>query len=371
MAVAEATGDADKMIEEVLMEQLLDAVSPELRAWLKEQKPKTAEELVKLANLHVQSGKGPLVDGKHVSTGVNEESGKKKTPDDKMDDSLSTRKQDQKLKTPKPPSPPACRTTKSEIKCYKCGKPGHMSFNCGKGRVRPSQGYLLCVTPLTSEQSEFPPCNVRGKINGKIAEMVIDSGCTGTLVHKRYVSNTAFTGDKITVLTAAGECFIVPLANIQFDSKEGTHVELVGVLDRLPVDCLLGRSSFGQTLSRPVGEKCLADHAGGDQAFVMTRRQKVLEEAQLKADELIDRENSLAVKSLSKKETKPEGPEEGDLQMLFEGTLKEEAGKKNLESDALATEPGRDKLPVNILDRDRNQLIAFLMRYCMTRVPIS
>ena len=51
----------------------------------------------------------------------------------------------------------------------------------------------------------------------------------------------------------------------------------------------------------------------------MTRRQRAVEEAQLGADELIDRERSKAVKSLSKKETKPEGPDEGDLQTLFEG----------------------------------------------------
>lgn len=118
--------------------------------------------------------------------------------------------------------------------------------------------------------------------------MVIDSGCTRTLVHKRYVSNTALTGDKITVLTAAGERLTVPLANVEFDSIEGKHVELVGVLDRLPVDCLLGRSSFGRTLSRQSvldqwERNALADDTG-DEAFVMTRRQKALEEAQLKAE---------------------------------------------------------------------------------------
>ena len=363
MAVAEATGDADKIIEQVLMERLFDGVSPELRAWLKDQKPKTAEELGNLANLHVQYRKGPLVEGKYVSTGKNAKSGKKQ-PDGKADDSLSEQKQEQNfVRFPKPPSLPARRTTKPEIKCYKCGKPGHMSFNCGRGRGKPSQGYLLCMTPLKPDESDFPPCNVRGKINGKSAEMIIDSGCTRTLVHKRYVSNTAFTGDKITVLTAAGERLTVPLANVEFDSKEGKHVELVGVLDRLPVDCLLGRSSFGRTLSRQSvldqwERNALAGDTGGDEAFVMTRRQKALEEAQLKTDELIDRENSLAVKSLSKKEKKPEGPEEGDLQILFEGIIQEETGKKKPESDTLVTEPGKDKFPVNILDRDRNQLIA-------------
>ena len=57
-----------------------------------------------------------------------------------------------------------------------------MSFNCGKGRGKPSQGYLLCMTPLTTEQSGFPPCNVEGKTNGKFAEMVVDSGFSVLLV---------------------------------------------------------------------------------------------------------------------------------------------------------------------------------------------
>ena len=150
-----------------------------------------------------------------------------------------------------------------------------MSFNCGKGRGKPSQGYLLCVTPLTTEQSEFPPCNVQGKINGKFAEIVVDSGCTRTLVHSKYVNSSALTGDKITVLTAEGERLTVPLANVEFDSKEGKHVELVGVLDKLPVDCLLGRSSFGKTLSRQNileqwEENVSAADAGGQEAFVVT-----------------------------------------------------------------------------------------------------
>ena len=53
IVVAEATGDAEKIIEQIMIERLLDAVSPELRAWLKEQKPKSTEELRNLANLHV------------------------------------------------------------------------------------------------------------------------------------------------------------------------------------------------------------------------------------------------------------------------------------------------------------------------------
>ena len=65
-----------------------------------------------------------------------------------------------------------------------------------------------------------------------------------------------------------------------------------------------------------------------------------------------------AVKHLSKKETKREGPEEGDLQTLFEGKISEEKGKENSENSTVVTEPDKDNFPVNILDRNRNQLIA-------------
>ena len=54
----------------------------------------------------------------------------------------------------------------------------------------------------------------------------------------------------MSVLTATGEHLIVPLAKVEIESGQGKHVELVGVLDKLPVDCLLGRSSFGQTLTK-------------------------------------------------------------------------------------------------------------------------
>lgn len=105
------------------------------------------------------------------------------------------------------------------------------------------------MTPLESDQCEFLSSNIRGTVEGQPAEMIVNSGCTRSLVHKRFTANSAFTGDKITVLTAARERMIVPLAWVEFVTGQERHIKLVGVMEKLPFDCLLGCSSFGQTLS--------------------------------------------------------------------------------------------------------------------------
>ena len=142
MAVAEATGDVEKILEQFMIERLLDAVSPELRAWLKEQKPKTAEELGNLANLHVQSRKGPLVEGRYASFGKSRGGSIQKESQNKREPPIKEQVSGEQIK---PGITPSRRNVKSPVTCYKCGKSGHMSFNCGKGNNKPAQGYLLCM----------------------------------------------------------------------------------------------------------------------------------------------------------------------------------------------------------------------------------
>ena len=318
MEVAGVADDAEKILEQIGMERLLDAVSPELRAWLKEQKPATAEELGNLANLHVQTRKGPLVAGKYASFSRGQGFKQTKEMNVNKDVSPPERKPDSRKQNTISPN---IKNARPDVTCFKCGRKGHMSFNCGKTRNPTSRGHLLCMTPINSERTEFPPCNVKGRIAGKPAGMIVDSGCTRTLVHRRFVNNDFLTGEKMTVLTAAGERLVIPLAWVEFESDHGRHRELVGASDKLPVDCLLGRSSFGKTLSKQnvldqwhnntstLSSEC-------NEAFVLTRQQKVLEEGQKQADEEVDRENALAVRNLSKKETKKEVLKEGVLPTL-------------------------------------------------------
>ena len=69
----------------------------------------------------------------------------------------------------------------------------------------------------------------------------------------------------------------------------------------------------------------------------------------------MDRENALAVRNLSKKETKKEGLKEGVLPTLFE---EQERGEIDEESPkGVVEESGMENFLLNILDRNRGQVI--------------
>ena len=215
---------------------------------------------------------------------------------------------------------------------------------------------------LRITQLEFPSCNVQEKIEGKSAEMIVDSGCTRTLVNEKVVKNGSLTGEEMSVLTATGERLIVPLAKVEIESGQGKHVELVGVLNKLPVDCLLGRSSFGQTLSKENVLKQWERNVSGydsktNEAFVLTRGQKALVDAQRRADALIDHENSLAVETLSKKEPRQDELKQGDLSTLFGDGKPEETSDESLACNTEVAST-RNEPPINILDRNKSQLAA-------------
>ena len=109
MSVAKATGDPEKILDQLVIEHLLNSVRAELCVWLKERKPATAEELAMLANEYVQIRGGPVIGGNLGQRG-------------KFD--------------------------KSKVKCFSCQEKGHYSYEC-KNR-NPAQEGQACV--LTRRQ---------------------------------------------------------------------------------------------------------------------------------------------------------------------------------------------------------------------------
>ena len=83
----------------------------------------------------------------------------------------------------------------------------------------------------------------------------------------------------------------------------------------------------------------------------------LLQDAQCRADVSIDRENSLAVETLSKKETRQHGLKQGDLPTLFADRKPEETSDESLvcNTEIASTE---NEPPINILDRNKTHLAA-------------
>ena len=87
-------------------------------------------------------------------------------------------------------------------------------------------------------------------------------------------------------------------------------------MKNLPVDCLLGRSSYGkslvkenlldhweQAINSEIEPRLVHNDNDTDKtAYVVTRRQAALVEAQSRLDKLTDKHNELAIKTLSPKE---------------------------------------------------------------------
>ena len=186
MLVAKATDNAECILEQITIERLLDAVGPELRAWLKEKKPETAEELAKIANEHVQARKGPLIDGKYTE---------KNKP--KRANVVSEQPRGNDNNTVQKPSTPLKeekKTTNFRGKCYKCQQTGHISLHCPNNKPatqqKPQSGHssgYLCLSPL-KEESDFSEYIIPGEIEGCPVKMLLDTGFSRTLVHRKFSS---------------------------------------------------------------------------------------------------------------------------------------------------------------------------------------
>ena len=80
-------------------------------------------------------------------------------------------------------------------------------------------------------------------------------------------------------------------------------------------------------------------------------------DAQRRADALIDRENSLAVETLSKKEPRQDELKQGDLSTLFGDGKPEETSDESLVSN-MEVASTRNEPPVNIVNSNKSQLAA-------------
>ena len=116
----------------------------------------------------------------------------------------------------------------SGVHCYNCGKRGHISRNC------PSN-VLCCVGWKESLRRA-------GLVNShKVSDIMLDTGCSRTMVHGDLVSREQLIEGKATAVRCAhGDTVLYPMAEVEMEVDGCTIHTVAAVCNTLPMDVLLG-----------------------------------------------------------------------------------------------------------------------------------
>ena len=218
----------EKVMDAVVMEQLIDTLSPEVKVWVRERKPGTSEEASQLADDYVQA--------------------RKQSGGDKGKESL------------KQPVSPGLR------RCHNCGKPGHLARDCRapgskqpgmtlrNEQRKPSRDDIVCyncgqkghISPKCPNNAFF--CGTRNKRQGTkchgvvegryVSDILLDTGCSRTLIRKELVpAKKVQEGYVVTIRCAHGDTVLYPLANVKLEVG-GREVEVEAAISDTLYPCL-------------------------------------------------------------------------------------------------------------------------------------
>ena len=94
------------------------------------------------------------------------------------------------------------------------------------------------------EPTQVTPPNTytcTGWVNGRPADIKLDTQCSRTLINKVLVDYSQLNGREITLCVANGEIMQLPLADVKVEIEGETYHLEVGVSNKLPAKVLLGR----------------------------------------------------------------------------------------------------------------------------------
>ena len=244
-------GTREEVIEALTTEQLLNEMPGELKMWVRERKPRTSALAGELADDYVQAHRGAKVEVSqrhdvrrtgwvpptkcytcgqvgHVSPDC---------PRDRRPEERNVKRQEipGQARTPQQ-APRGGRPWNPPQRCYECGKIGHVATHCpsrawyGEGRM----------DEKTSQPNSEVVCR-NGTVEGRYVEdIILDTGCTRTLVHQDLIPRDMETHGEVIIRCAHGDEVSYPVAEVEITVGDRIMQVEAGVSHTLPVSVLLG-----------------------------------------------------------------------------------------------------------------------------------
>ena len=196
----------------------------------------------------------------------------------------------------------------SQMTCYQCGKKGHLCHDC---RVK-----VESANRATYVRTNLPKWTREVQVNQNSVVGWLDTGCTKSMIHPRFLSNDDYLGWKIPYTTATAKKVWFPAARITLNIDDHTYQLAVGVSSHLTVDMLLGQDvpKFRKLLKEALRERSnprLAEQMRtSESVMVVTRAGKKKQElAQSQSELYRERDEAVIHEMESETELKSERDE--------------------------------------------------------------
>ncbi|XP_066509706.1 uncharacterized protein [Hoplias malabaricus] len=221
----------------IVLEQFLSVINPELKSWILERSPTSAEQAVEMAEAFIaaRQAEGEFQLGKSTFT-------KQTSKFERRDYGSGVERSKPAFKMQWHKSIKSS-AEKPKIRCFSCNQIGHKSSEC---QYPPTSSNQLCYTPRKENPFSTQECNdettVTVKLNGKQFRALLDTGASQTLVTQACLENSQYslTGT-LKVRCIHGDEQIYPTTEINISIKGQSYLVRVGVVQNSPYPIILGR----------------------------------------------------------------------------------------------------------------------------------
>ena len=228
--------------ELVMIEQFLVSVPDDLRIWLHERKPTSIRQAAVLADDYALARKGNQKTNLKTSSSTPPGTGTRLLENSAGNLGSKDRPQSNPMRNGRSQT-----NLRGDKKCFQCGKFGHLMYSCPdhQRREQTNAGLSGKACDEVAWNKESQKYLRRGMLNGKPVQMLIDTGCTKTMVSADYIHpNCLDIDNQEKILCVHGDMVSYPTAKVNLKLGQWSQVAKVVVAPGIPVPVLLGTDIY-------------------------------------------------------------------------------------------------------------------------------